>query len=139
MSEGKEYNKGILVGSIIGGAVGAIIALLFAPKSGKELRQEIANKTNEFYKKASDYMAELDTRVDEKVWETVNEGKIKAQGIIESAKVQAQKILKNAEKVVEEAREKARQVQETVESKIKQVKEASRAGAEAFKQEMQNK
>lgn len=138
MSEGKEYAKGLLIGSIIGGAVGAVIALLFAPKSGKEFRQDIASKTSEFYKKASDYLTELDTRVDEKVWETVNEGKIKAQGIIESAKTQAQKILDNAERIVEQAKEKARQVQESVESKIQQVKEATKAGAEAFKQEIRN-
>lgn len=139
MAEGKEYARGLILGSIIGGAVGAVLALLFAPKSGKELRRDIASKTNELYKKATDYLTELDAQVDEKVWNTVNEGKIKAQSIIESAKSQAQKILESAQKLVDEAKEKAQNVQELVEKRIQQVKEATKSGAEAFKQEMQNK
>lgn len=31
-----------LIGAIIGGLVGAVLALLFAPKSGVEMRQDIA-------------------------------------------------------------------------------------------------
>lgn len=139
MAEGKEYAKGLILGSLIGGAVGAVLALLFAPKSGKEFRRDLANKTNEFYKKATDYLTELDARVDEKVWDTVNEGKIKAQSIIDSAKAQAQKILENAQKLVDEAKEKAQNVQELVEKRIQHVKDAAKSGAEAFKQEMQNK
>ena len=34
-------NKGFILGAIIGSAVGAITALIFAPKSGRELRQDI--------------------------------------------------------------------------------------------------
>lgn len=134
-SEGKEYLKGLMVGSILGGAVGAIIALLFAPKSGKELRHDIAEKTNELYQKASNYFADVQQKVDQEVWETVNEGKQRAQNIIESAKAQAQKILENAEKIIEDAKEKAKTITENVESKIEQIKEATKAGVEAFKSE----
>jgi gas vesicle protein len=34
-------NKNVMVGSLAGGAVGAIIALLFAPKSGKDLIRDL--------------------------------------------------------------------------------------------------
>ncbi|MDR0270592.1 YtxH domain-containing protein [Paenibacillus sp.] len=38
----KEKNKSLLWGALIGSLVGSVTALLFAPKSGKELRQDIA-------------------------------------------------------------------------------------------------
>ena len=34
-------------GLIIGGLVGAVIGILYAPKSGKETREEIGRKTDE--------------------------------------------------------------------------------------------
>jgi gas vesicle protein len=46
MKEGHEIHEGsVFVPFILGGLVGAVIALLLAPKSGKELRQDIANIT----------------------------------------------------------------------------------------------
>jgi gas vesicle protein len=44
-----SYSKGMLVGALIGGAVSGLAALLFAPKKGSELRQDIAAKTGETY------------------------------------------------------------------------------------------
>ncbi|WP_193394523.1 YtxH domain-containing protein, partial [Paenibacillus sp. A3] len=34
----EKRNKDLLVGAVIGGVLGAVTALLFAPKSGRELR-----------------------------------------------------------------------------------------------------
>ncbi|WP_188206458.1 YtxH domain-containing protein [Alkalibacillus aidingensis] len=39
--EGNINSKDFMIGSLIGGIVGASVALLFAPKSGKELRHDI--------------------------------------------------------------------------------------------------
>ena len=39
--------KGILISFVLGGAIGSAIALLYAPKSGKHLRNDISRKTNE--------------------------------------------------------------------------------------------
>ncbi len=44
-----SYTKGMVVGALIGGAVSGLAALLFAPKKGAELRQDIASKTGETY------------------------------------------------------------------------------------------
>ena len=41
-------SKGLLIGFLTGGIVGAAIALLYAPKSGKELRKDIKDKADEF-------------------------------------------------------------------------------------------
>ncbi|NJM52639.1 MAG: YtxH domain-containing protein [Blastocatellia bacterium] len=37
---------------LIGGGIGAILALLFAPKSGQELREDIADATRKSLEKA---------------------------------------------------------------------------------------
>jgi gas vesicle protein len=39
-----KLKKRFLVGSIVGGAVGSIIGLMVAPKSGKQTRADIAKK-----------------------------------------------------------------------------------------------
>jgi len=45
--EKKVDNLSFLKGIIIGGVAGAIAALLYAPKAGKEFREEIKKKSNE--------------------------------------------------------------------------------------------
>lgn len=44
MSEERGVAKGLFLGFLAGGIVGGVLALLYAPKSGKELRQDIRNK-----------------------------------------------------------------------------------------------
>lgn len=44
----RKKSNGFLSGLVLGGAAAAAAALLFAPKSGKELRDELTEKTNEF-------------------------------------------------------------------------------------------
>jgi len=45
-----EFFKGLL----IGGVAGAILGILYAPKSGKETREDIARKTEELLAKAKE-------------------------------------------------------------------------------------
>jgi gas vesicle protein len=42
-----KKTKGIFLSFLFGGAIGSAIALLYAPKSGKHLRNDISRKTNE--------------------------------------------------------------------------------------------
>ena len=141
MGKSKEdfaYTKGLLFGTLLGGAVGAITALLLAPKSGAELRRDLAEKSQDVYDKASDYMANIEGSVGSVVNTTVNESKIRAQSIIDSAKDQAQVLIENAESVLSDAKEKALSASKDVSDKISQVKEAAKAGSDAFKQEMKS-
>ncbi|MFD2613324.1 YtxH domain-containing protein [Paenibacillus gansuensis] len=39
--------KTFLVGTLVGGIIGSVTALLFAPKAGKELRSDIADSYNQ--------------------------------------------------------------------------------------------
>jgi len=64
--EGMRHNhKGLFKGFLIGGLLGAMAGILFAPKAGKELRSEIKGKgektlkdTRQFY---SDTKAKVET------------------------------------------------------------------------------
>jgi len=63
--------KGFLIGFLAGGTVGAIIALLTAPKSGKELRGNIKQKSEGYYDDAEKYLADAKNKASE----LINEGK----------------------------------------------------------------
>lgn len=100
-----SYTKGFLVGAVVGGAVGAVLALLFAPKSGRELRRDIADKTGELYDKASHYISkDPESPSHGPVDDVINEGRIRAERIVSSAHHQAQSILSNAEQVLRDAK-----------------------------------
>lgn len=131
-----SYSKGLLVGAILGGAVGAITALLLAPKSGAELRKDIADKSREAYDKAQDLLGEYEGEITEVVKTTFNEGKVKAQSIVDAARKQADEIMENAQVVLNEAKLKASDTKSNISGKIDQVKSASSAGIQAFKDEL---
>ena len=73
MSRNINSVKGFLIGFLAGGTVGAIIALLTAPKSGKELRGDIKQKSGEYFDEADKYF----TDEKNKAGELINEGKRK--------------------------------------------------------------
>jgi gas vesicle protein len=123
--ENSTYTKGFILGALIGGAAGAITALLLAPKSGAELRQDIAEKFDD-----------VKENLGENVTKIMNEGKIKAEGMISSARRQAQEILSNAESIFVEAKSKAANTKDSLQDKFDTLKEATKAGVDAFKEEM---
>ncbi len=49
-----ENNSDLLKGLFIGGLIGMALGLLFAPKSGKETREDIAHKANDVMAKAKE-------------------------------------------------------------------------------------
>src|SRR5690625_265232 len=54
MGGNRMANKNFLVGTLIGGIVGAAVALLFEPKTGRELREDITMNTHSMIDRASD-------------------------------------------------------------------------------------
>lgn len=127
-----SYAKGFLLGSLVGGVVGAVTALLFAPKSGRELRRDIAERSKDMYEKGSEYLedAQSDLRT------AVNQGREKADQIVRTAREQAGDLMYNAEQMLKEARYKAQTARSTVGESLSKVKDAARAGADAFRTEM---
>ncbi|MEK8126431.1 YtxH domain-containing protein [Paenibacillus filicis] len=64
-NKGKEF----LVGAVVGSVLGAITALLLAPKSGRELRSDIA----EGYQQASEKTQQVASEVTEKTKQLASE------------------------------------------------------------------
>ena len=71
--EENKMAKGLILGFIAGGVIGSILGLLYAPKSGKELRADIGKKKDDILDDATEYMQ----IAKEKATEMINEGKKK--------------------------------------------------------------
>lgn len=63
--------KGLLIGLLAGGALGAGIALLYAPKPGRKLRAELKQKADDLIEEGEEYI----TTVQEKAVEIVDDAK----------------------------------------------------------------
>lgn len=137
-NEGSGFARGFVAGALLGGVAGAVVALLFAPKSGRQLRRDIAERTSELYDRAQDILNPK-TVGEELPPVTVNQGKIRAQQIVSAAREQAEQLLTSAEQVLREARNKAATAKEQIQENIERVRDAAKAGVEAFKSEIQGK
>ncbi|GAB5465044.1 MAG: hypothetical protein Kapaf2KO_04800 [Candidatus Kapaibacteriales bacterium] len=133
------YGKGLILGSLLGGAIGAAVALLFAPKAGNELRRDIANKSGDVTTKAKGYFRKMENDVQDIVSSAVNEGKVKAEGIISNAKRQADSLVQSADSILKDAKLKATNAKTSYGEKVEAYKSASQAGVEAFKSEISNR
>jgi gas vesicle protein len=113
--------KGFLIGFLAGGTVGAIIALLTAPKSGKELRGDIKQKSEEYYDEAEKYLADA---------------KNKANELINDAKSKSQDILNAAGRVFKDAKAKTTGVinsgKEKIETETERLKSSVKDGIDAY-------
>jgi len=134
MSKENGLAKGLLIGFLTGGAVGAILALLYAPKSGKELRNDIKMKTNDYLDEAEKYIAEAK----DKAKELINEGKKKSEKLIIDAKTKSDELMKDAERVFTEAKAKVGGAiatgKQTIENESGNLKSAFKAGVDAYKE-----
>jgi len=132
MSE-NNVGKGLLIGFLAGGAIGAILALLYAPKSGKEFRSDIKEKADEYLGEAEKYIADAK----DKAKDMINEGKKKSEKLISDAKIKSEELLKDAEKIFGDAKLKASTAintgKENLESESGRLKEAVKAGVDAYK------
>ena len=93
---------GFLVGFLSGAVVGGIVALLYAPKQGKEFRADIKNIAGEAIDSAEEYVS----AAKHKAVDIINEGKKKSEGLITEAKKRAESLLGDAEKILTDVRSK---------------------------------
>ena len=98
MREEEGYSSGsVLLSFLLGGVVGAGLALLFAPQSGRETRQKIREIADDVKEKSADY---------------VNQAKEKASSLVEEGKGyydEKKSILKSAVEAGKEAYEKEKE------------------------------
>jgi len=67
----------IIIAGAIGATVGAVVALLLAPKSGSELRAEISDKAKEYAEKAKETAHEVAEKAREAAHDVAEKAKEK--------------------------------------------------------------
>lgn len=92
MSDHDEFGA-FLVGLVVGGVTGAVVALLFAPQSGEETRTLIKDKAIELRDKAG---------------ETYDTTRAKAEEVANEAVKRAEALLKEAKSTAAELQEKGK-------------------------------
>lgn len=80
-------------GLVVGGLLGFVIGLLSAPKPGSELRQQIADGSEDLYKQASDQIGDMKSNANHRITEmkdktehAITDLKVKGEGAIQKAK-----------------------------------------------------
>jgi gas vesicle protein len=118
MSDRDEFGA-FLVGFIVGGLTGAVVALLFAPQSGEETRAVIRERSIELRDKAAEEAEAAWKRAEE----AANEARQKAEELVEQARVQGEEMVKQARQQSEEitlkARERGKELVETTKATVK--------------------
>ena len=113
---------------LIGGGIGAVIALLFAPKSGQELRGDIADATRKGIDKSREAAQQLGDRAGE-YYEATRD---RASEFYSTASERASDLYSQAAEKVGEAAQTAR---DTASRKTSTVAAAIDAGKKAYNEE----
>jgi gas vesicle protein len=104
-----EDNRKIAGAFLIGGLIGAAVALLYAPKSGRETRKDIARTAKKVKKEtvhlvedAIDSINDFAGDVKDKVSDIIDQGK----DLSESAKKEILKNLEDGQKIIEKQKKR---------------------------------
>ncbi|HON58498.1 MAG TPA: YtxH domain-containing protein [Smithella sp.] len=119
-----ERTSDLLTGLFIGGLIGAVLGVLFAPKSGKETREDLARKADELLVKTKEEYA--------KAVEKSKAAYEAALGRLKEFEASAEDQTLAAEEKLSEI---ARQGIESVETQKNRLKQAIDAGLEAYREE----
>lgn len=112
---------------VAGAAIGAGLGILFAPKSGKETREDISKKLKEIADQAKEIKLEdVKEKITQKVEEIQQELKeLDKEKVMKVAKQKAKKIQKKAEELYELAKEKGTPILEKTTQELKQTTAAT--------------
>ena len=127
MAQNNNMVKGMVIGFLAGSAIGAVLALLYAPKSGKELRADIKEKTDDLLEGAEEYVQAAKSKASA----IVSEAKKRSELLISDAQQKAQALIQDADKVLSGAKQKL----PTVIEEGARLKDAVKAGMDAYKEE----
>lgn len=122
----KSYFSGILTPLLIGLSAGFILGILFAPKSGKEIRKEVGGKSEELIKKSKSGLDEFAGKTKDYVDKSKSklaELKSKGECFVEKSKekiVDISKVIgsevketgKKIEKVVDKGKDTGKKIEE---------------------------
>jgi gas vesicle protein len=140
MSE-QDKVEGFLLGTIVGAAVAGITALLFAPKSGKELRGDIADQAEEAKYQAKEYIdiakekgVELKETAETASSDYLENASTTFGKVVDQVKGGANKTGENLEAIKQEAAATAEDVKETVAEGKERDLEITKEAAEDVKE-----
>ncbi|CAM4323776.1 YtxH domain-containing protein [Paenibacillus alkaliterrae] len=85
----QQTSNGLLLGAIVGGAIGAISALLLAPKSGAKFREDLANTCQAISQKTKD----IASNVGQSTKDFASTIKEEATEMVDHAKQSNQKVM----------------------------------------------
>jgi len=122
--EDNKSAKGFMLGMLAGGVAGGLVALLYAPKSGVELRGDIRKKSQELLTETGQYIGTAKDRAGE----MLSEGRKKAEEFIGDAKEKAGIFQENIGNIFTQSKEK-------LDEEGAKVKDAVKAGVDSFKEE----
>lgn len=127
----KKGNNGFLLGLLTGGVIGSLAALLYAPKSGKELRQDIVTKKDELLEETDRIIDNAKTRASE----IIAEGRKKAMMLIDEGRKKVESFTESGENMLTNGKEKIEETVSSVSETASKVKDAVRSGVDAYNNE----
>jgi len=146
MSDDKLERDSFLKGFLIGGFMGALAGLLFAPKSGKELRSDIRRKGEEALEESKRIYADTKEKAGAILADAVHraeELKAEAARQLAEARAKAEAILSRAEEktsaVGDSAKEFIEEAKTGVLKRKERIAKAVEAGVEAARDELSKK
>jgi gas vesicle protein len=109
MQHATRSGMSVVTGLLIGGLVGAGVALLMAPRSGEETRAELRNKAMEYRDRTKDV-----------VNETVSQAKSKADDLKEGVLEKADDLKRRGKQTASQQLDRMAQAAETGKSKVQE-------------------
>lgn len=100
--------SGILIALFSGIVIGGVLGILFAPKSGKETRKDIADKSVEIYEKSKENVESML----EKSKEFVDKSKEKIDEAVKSMSSKVDEAKKKIDDVVNDVKAKAKKTED---------------------------
>ena len=95
-------SKGLIIGFVTGTIVGGVLALLFAPKTGRDFRADLKTKAGDLAGDAQQYV----NRAKSKATDIINDSRAKSDTLVSDARRHANTIMGEAEKILSEARKR---------------------------------
>lgn len=123
-----EREWDLVKGLVIGGLIGAAIGILFAPKSGKETRQDIADKADELLSKAK-----------EEYEKAVERSKATYDAAVTRLSTAEGAVREKVKEIEKNIGEFAEQSAEALADNTSRLKKALDAGVEAYREEKNKK
>lgn len=119
MSDNNNELGSFLAGFVIGGLVGAAVALILAPQSGEEVRQQISDKSRELRDQSGERLQQYREIADTRT----QDFRTRAGGIVDDARTRAQetggRFQEQARIVLDSGKERASQVKDQVSSYVR--------------------